>query len=450
MRHPWHALTRLLTAGHGSPEAAGPAFAEAWTEVAARLDLVRLAWWERGTSQDSVGEPTLAFPGTRAVLRTFSHHWSGGGLQSSELEQSWLRPSACGGEDEAVVVVEGSVLLAASEPGCMPSRAALVELGTLALAVRRRLEWLGERQRTQSRLSQAHATAAAGHDLRNELTRALLFAGRGNEGDSEEVLRALAAARDLAQSALLVPDEAGIAHGVNRAAELASLELVNLRQAVSEEVRAAAAAARAPLGRTPSVRLKCPKGLHVLVHERTFRRALRNVALNAMEATVRAARDPMGTVTVLAERLPEVSDSGYGVRLTVRDEGTGMGAAEVASFLDPRGATSTEGARGEHPASTGLGTASLALALAASAIPLQVKSQFQHGSELTFWLRSISDPRASVRLLVDSDPRRGRRELARMRGQAGEAWLLLNERAAAPLLRSEYVQAAAADEKASV
>lgn len=447
MRHPWHALTRLLTAEYrGSPrgdssgegEPISVDLAEAWTEVAARLSLVRLAWWESSGPRGAVGEPTLAFPAARAVVRTFARHWAGGGLPS-QTDRTWLRPSACGGEDEAVVVVEGCVLIAAAAPGRMPSRAALVELATLALAVRRKQDLMTERLRTQSRLSQAHATAAAGHDLRNELTRALLFAGRGNEGDSKEVLRALAAARDLAQSALLVPDETGMAHGVDRAAELASLELVNLRKAVSEEVRAAAAAARAPLGRTPSVRLKCPKDLHVLVHERTFRRALRNVALNAMEATVRSAREPMGSVTVLAERTAEVSDSGYSVRLIVRDEGTGMDAAEVASFLDPRGATTSDDRKGEHPTSTGLGTASLALALAASAIPLQVKSQVNRGSELTFWLRCITEPRVPIRLRIDSDPRRGRRELARIRSEHGEAWMVLGESAAAPLERSGYV-----------
>ena len=456
VRHPWHALTRLLTAEHGSPPGAGAAtgaqdvfsaLVEAWTEAAARLDLVRLAWWEAAEPLGAVGEPTLAFPAARAVMRTFTRPWSSDSLPVKE-GGTWMRPSACGGEDEAGILVEGSVLMAASEPGRMPSRAALVELATLALAIRRKQVLLTERERNQARLSQAHATAAAGHDLRNELTRALLFAGRGQESDGPEVLRALAAARDLAQSALLVPDQAGVAHGVDRAAELASLELVDLRKAVSEEVRAAAAAARAPLGCTPSVRLKCPKDLRVLVHERTFRRALRNVALNAMEATVRSSRQPMGAVTVLAERIPEVSDSGYSVRLMVRDEGTGMHASEVASFLDPRGAASHASSqasneeRGGRPASTGLGTASLALALAASAIPLQVKSRVNHGSELTFWLRSIADPRSPVQLLIDPDPRRGRRELERLRERSTEAWVVLGERAAAPLLRSSYVQPA--------
>ena len=419
--------------------------AEAWTEAASRLGLVRLAWWPERSSprptSPGLGEPQLAFPAPKAAIRTFSRPWPN--LAPSALAQeSWIRPSACGGEDEAGVAVEGSWLMAASEPGRMPSRAALVELATLALAIQRKRELLTERRRARARLSQASATAAAGHDLRNELTRALLFAGRGKDGDAAEVLRALGAARDLAQSALLVPDEASVSHGSQRAAEHACLELVDLRTAVTEEVRAAAAAARAPLDRVPSVRLKCPKGLAVLVHERTFRRALRNVALNAMEATVRRLGEPMGAVSVLAERLPEASESGFSVRLMVRDEGTGMDPADMPAFLDPRGATGgrpDEGDQRTKLASTGLGTASLALALAASAIPLQVKSQLGRGSELTFWLRSIADPRSPVGLLVDPDPRRARRRLARLRTQSAHAWAVLDDRAAGPLLRSEHV-----------
>ncbi len=433
MRHPWHALTRLLTADPGGPAEAGQPvgdveLAEAWAEAAARMGLVRLAWW----SDPLQAEPDLVYPGLRAALRNYPR-----------AERSTrTATSACGGEEEQAVVVDGSVLIAATAPGGMPAQSVLSELATLALAVRRRQELLHERTRAQARLAQAHATAAAGHDLRNELTRALLFAGRGQDGDAGEVVRALGAARDLAQSALLPPTD----ETTGRAAELVTLDLVNLRTAVTEEVRAAAAAARAPEGMTPAVRLKCPKRLQVLVHERTFRRALRNVALNAMEATARraaAASDVPGAVIVRAERMSERTTSGYGVRLIVEDGGVGMGAREVGRFLDPRGSAESTGAAvdtGGKPASTGLGTASLALALSSSSIPLRVVSQPGSGTSLTFWLREILDPRAPVPLVVDSDPRRAARRVAALRERFGDGWAVLTEAAAAPLIRTDYVR----------
>ncbi|MFT5733360.1 MAG: signal transduction histidine kinase [Paracoccaceae bacterium] len=432
MRHPWHALTRLLTEDPGLRTKDGSPMGEAvvreaWTETAARLGLVRLAWW----AEPWRAEPELVYPGLRSAIQGYSGPRRGQALTTSR----------CGGEEEQSIEVDGTLLVAAAAPGNMPSRAALLELGTLALAVRRKEGLLEERSRAQGRLAQAHATAAAGHDLRNELTRALLFAGRGQDGDAAEVVRALGAARELAQSALLPP----VQGAGERAAELTTLDALDLRTVVTEEVRAAAAAARAPLGRVPSVRLKCPKRLTVLVHERTFRRAIRNVALNAMEATVRGAvgGSTSGAVTVLVERLDHTTVSGFGVRLIVEDEGVGMSAPEVKSFLDPRGRTErdpdwVEASSAGKPASTGLGTASLALALAASSIPLRVESAQGAGAKLTFWLREISDPRAPVPVVVDPDGRRAHRRVMRLREKLGAAWAVKSAAAAAPLVRSGF------------
>ncbi|QDV07362.1 Histidine kinase-, DNA gyrase B-, and HSP90-like ATPase [Planctomycetes bacterium Poly30] len=424
MRHPWHALTRLLTDGIGESTDSGGSLGEAslqeaWTEAAARMGLVRLVWWaERGDT-----EPSLAYPCLRSAVRSYP----------GPRRYRALSRSICGGEEEQSVEVDGAVLAAAALPGRLPPRAVLSELATLALALLRKHELIAERRRTQQRLAQADATAAAGHDLRNELTRALLFAGRGHAGDGAEVVRALGAARDLAQSALLPP----LQHSYERAAELTTLGLVDLRILVTEEIRAAAAAARAPLGRVPSVRLKCPKRVNVLVHERTFRRAIRNATLNAMEAAV-----GRGSVSLLAKRLDSVTTSGHGVTLEIEDQGVGMSEQEVRRFLDPRGATVGDSAvaddLGGKPASTGLGTASLALALTASSIPLRVRSAPGVGTRLTFWLREIVDLRSPVQVVVDPDVRRARRRIEVLRKRFGAAWAVESAAAAAPLLRSEW------------
>ncbi len=141
--------------------------------------------------------------------------------------------------------------------------------------------------------------------------------------------------------------------------------------------------------------------------------------------------------------MSERTTSGYGVRLIVEDGGVGMGAREVGRFLDPRGSAESSGAAvdtGGKPASTGLGTASLALALSSSSIPLRVVSQPGSGTSLTFWLREILDPRAPVPLVVDSDPRRAARRVAALRERFGDGWAVLTEAAAAPLIRTDYVR----------
>ena len=315
-------------------------------------------------------------------------------------------------EDLARVVEDGGELIASAPRGQLPGPGTLRELGTLASALESRRS---ERRRlalAERRAAQARRTVAAGHDLRNELTRALLFQSRGTEEDRLEVARALDAARTLAQDAL-VP-EGGI--------EGRPLEVLPMRQVLAEECRAATHSARVAGGELPKLRMKCPKALRVLVRPASFRRAVRNLATNALEAAS-WNRARQGTVSVSTEALPADHPwrvHGFSVGLVIEDDGIGMGPQGLAHFLSPkdRGAT-YDSSEHSKPGSTGLGTASLSLALESSGIPIHVTSTHRRGTRVVLMLREALEPLPVT--VVDRDARRGLRTVAQL-GGAEQAW----------------------------
>ena len=291
----------------------------------------------------------------------------------------------------------------------------------------------------QERARGARRALAAAHDLRNELTRALLFEARSRHheptGDRpgtearDELERALQAARELAQQAL---------RGDHGALFARPLEPVPLRALLEQECRAASEAARTEPGASPRLRLRAPAHLRVLARPGSFERAVRNLVTNALEAAARR-RGAEGTVSVWAEPVANDSEApeqarrraaGFTWSLAVEDDGVGMDAGRLQRFLDAPPAAGQGRVSSNHPASTGLGTASLAVALEDSGLPIRVHSRSGAGTRVDIALRQA--PLTPLQLIVDRDLRRGPR-LQREAGGSGAAWWIANEDAAALL-----------------
>ena len=422
--HPWHSLTELLlTPG----EVADGRLREAWEETAGRLGLIRLGWLPGGGDADGGGE-LLVHPTLRAIAR-WRHAAAPGGAPAS------------GGAAEDLTVVQGSGgrLIAGARRGCLPARRTLEEVAALAAVLQARRQERAALELARERARGARRALAAAHDLRNELTRALLFEARSRHADDgedgpaakarEELERALLAARELAQEALRGGDGSRFSR---------PLEPLPLKATLEEECRAAREAARVVPGASPRLRLKAPANLKVLVRPGSFERAIRNLVTNALEAAARR-RGAGGTVSVWAERREPGADhpegdrrfaAGFTWTLAVEDDGAGMGPERLERFLDAPPANSHAPDGSTRPASTGLGTASLAVALEESGLPIQVRSQPGCGTRIDVALRQL--PTTPMHIFVDRDLRRGPRRCMEA-GGANAAWWLANDDAAALL-----------------
>lgn len=422
--HPWHSLTELLlTPG----EVAEGRLREAWEETAGRLGLIRLGWIPGGGPGDHDDE-VLVHPTLRAIAR-WRHAAAPGGAAGSGRAA----------EELAVIDAPGGRLIAGACRGGLPNRRSLDEVAALAAALHARRRDRAALELAQARARGARRALAAAHDLRNELTRALLFEARSRHDGStvdraasearDELERALYAARELAQEAL---------RGDHGALLARPLEPLPLRAILEQECRAATEAARTEPGAAPRLRLRAPAHLKVLGRPGSFERAIRNLVTNALEAAAKR-RGAEGTVSVWAETLtkePEGPDearrlaAGFNWTLAVEDDGAGMDPERLRRFLDAPPAANRAQDSSAHPASTGLGTASLAVALEDSGLPIQVRSRRGAGTRIDVGLRQA--PAAPVHLIVDRDLRRGPRRQREV-GGASAAWWIANEDAAALL-----------------
>jgi signal transduction histidine kinase len=313
----------------------------------------------------------------------------------------------------------------------MPPRGTLVEIATLAAGLQARRAVEDRARRADAIARTGRRAAAAAHDLRNELTRALLHAARDGDGDAGEVVAALGAARELAQSAL---------HADPGLHDAARPDLVDLRGVLVEEARAASTSARVPRDGAPELRVKCPNDLAVLAEPSALGRALRNLITNGLEASARGPRAP-GRVEVVAER-GAADAAGFGVRVTVRDDGDGVPPEHLACFLEDRllaGRAEHAGPSHGKPASTGLGTASLRLALEALGAPFRIESAAGRGASASLRLRAA--PAARPVVVVDPDVRRGVRRASELFEADGEiAWVVARSSAALALLSRDHVR----------
>ena len=423
MRPPWRPLSDCLALPFGvEPRDGDPdaAEAEAWTETAARLGLTRLGWRPGGAE----GRFELSFPCERALVKARTR----GGLAGDSSDG--VPRGTAEGSDEVTVRVSGGILVAAAPSGALPPSRSLQEVGTLAAALSARRGARQRLRRAERAASQGRNAAAAAHDLRNELTRAVLHARRAGDGDQARVLDALESARELAQTAL------GTRGGAATRGRPSRLELKRL---LLDEAAAAVAAARTGSGAPPGLRLKCPSGLTVLAPRSALSRAVRNLITNALEAAARAGR-PAGKVTI--EVTQDVSWSGgLDLELIVRDDGVGMGAAEIGSFLEGSARSETpaevpaEVPADGKPASTGLGTASLRLALGEIGARLRISSLVGRGTEARLQLRSVGE--GAPVLVVDPDLRRAEKAADRLGGIEGRAvWIFSTVAGALPLARA--------------
>ena len=409
MRHPWNPLTEWLSLPFGSSSLDGeedPEVEEAWTETAARLGLVRLGWRPVGRE----GDFDLAFPCERALVKAT-------GRQGILEGGSQVVPLAGSGSDEASVQVDGGELVVAAPKGSLPPRRTLLEVGSLAAAMGARRAARERLRRAERAAAQGRNAAAAAHDLRNELTRAVLYATRDGEDDGGRVLEALSSARELAQAAL----------GAESSQRVPRPTLIKLKELLLEEAKAATAAARGGVSGPPALRVRCKGSLYILAPRNAMARAIRNLLTNALEAASRGANSP-GSVTVEVDQRG-AAERGLDLDVVVADDGDGMAPAALRVFLDgglggrrpdPR-PTGLPGAG--TPQSTGLGTASLRLALSEAGAGLRVQSAAGLGTRACIGIRSASAEGDPV-ILIDGDPRRARLRTDRLAQEtAAKVWV---------------------------
>lgn len=429
MRHPWTPLTEWLSLPFGSSSLDGeedPEVEEAWTETAARLGLVRLGWRPVGRG----GDFDLAYPCERALVKASERR---GILDGGEVDEA---PTGSGSQ-ETTLAVQGGELVVAASPGDMPPRKALLEVGTLAAAMGARRAARERLRRAERAAAQGRNAAAAAHDLRNELTRAVLYATRGDEEDGPRVLEALSSARELAQAAL----------GAEATQSGPRPTLIRIKDLLLEEAKAATAAARGGAGGPPALRVKCKGSLYVLAPRNALARAIRNLLTNALEAAARGSNGP-GTVTVQVDQRA-ARDVELDLDVVVADDGDGMAPAALKVFLDGGlgGVASTQrsdrsgpdggqGSAPSAPSSTGLGTASLRLALSEVGAGLRVESGVGRGTRACISVRSAEADGDPV-LLIDGDPRRARSRMDGLsRGASTRIWLFHSASGALGTIRS--------------
>ncbi len=379
---------------------------EAWTETAARLGLVRLGWRPVGRE----GDFDLAYPCERALVKTSGRQ----GILDGGDEFSVPVGAA---SDEATLQVEGGELIAAAPAGTLPTRKTLLEVGTLAAAMGARRAARERLRRAERAAAQGRNAAAAAHDLRNELTRAVLYATRDGEEDGGRVLEALSSARELAQAAL----------GAESSQRAPRPTLIKLKDLLLDEARAATAAARGGAAGAPALRVRCKGSLYILAPKNAMARAIRNLLTNALEAASRGASGP-GSVTVEFDQRG-AADLGLDLDVVVADDGDGMAPAALKVFLDGGlGARRSEPkpaalAAAGAPQSTGLGTASLRLALSEVGAGLRVQSAAGLGTRACISIRSAAAEGDPV-ILIDGDPRRARGRIERLAQEASaRVWL---------------------------
>jgi len=243
----------------------------------------------------------------------------------------------------------------------------------------------GERERAETLVRRGAAAAGVAHDLRNQLSLAALEFDRIRElGDlragSEELSRALREAQALSHS-FLGRDGAG---GPTKA----------LRGLLEEELRSAIELA----GRTAvGARLRCARGLATLVDEVLLRRILRNLLLNALQATDDGGRVQLSGIVIDDER----------VEVVVEDDGRGMDERQLERWM--RAGSSGRG-------STGFGTTSVLDCVREIGAELAIESTPGEGTRCAVVIARAEAGERSAVLVCEPDPVRRRRITRRIEG----------------------------------
>jgi hypothetical protein len=225
--------------------------------------------------------------------------------------------------------------------------------------------------------------ASVAHDLRNLLSTALLECGALGDEDDQTAQRLRESLRDAR----------ALAHDFLESEGAPARERVRLEPILAREARAAAAE------RAVTVDVACPEQLEVLGRRDLVARVVRNLALNAVQASPRGAR------ISLTARASELA-----LELDVTDEGRGMDRAELLRLLEP-GRSGRGGA--------GFGTSSVLACLARLGGTLLVESRPGGGTRCRVTLQ-LCPSEALGAIVVLHDDARGRRAWWRALGALGE------------------------------
>ena len=298
-------------------------------------------------------------PGAIARPRGRTSPRSAAGL-AGEL---WIAPPSSGAARAA------GVLRLVGDAEALPSEATARELGRLVAALEGAAGDAGVLDRAVDEPSAPVARTSAGwtHDLRNQLTFALLAlervrCARGDQAGAEHLdslEEGLRGARDACVERL----GKGVVSNERAPRELRAL--------VSAAARRGAAYARDAA--SVAVHVRCAEGLTSSLDENLLVRMLENLVSNAVEAC-----SDGGHVRV------DVRQDEQELVLVVDDDGRGMGAAELAAFHAPGVSGNVE--RG----GTGYGTASLFECLQTLSAKLDIDTGPGAGTRMTI---AIPTPR---------------------------------------------------------
>jgi len=307
-------------------------------------------------------------------------------------------------------VVDGGLLRVVSDRTLPLGRAAFVALAELVARVARAAEDEEHRGAAIRERALGRRAAALSHDLRNQLTLALLqlqrlrtpTRGAAEVDELEDVLRA---AQELCA--------AGLAGDRGSAARPLILRAVLL-----EEARAASAVSRG--GASVSVRARCPLEVRAHADLALLRRLVHNLVVNACEASGAG-----GEVRVEGRSLPDGR-----VAIVVEDEGCGMGRTRMHELLGPE---QTAGG------GTGYGGASLVECLTGLGAQCVVESAPGAGTRFEVRLDAAPPENAPAVVLVDPDPERRRRRCAALRARGVAVTAVEDAAAALAAVRNEAV-----------
>lgn len=307
-------------------------------------------------------------------------------------------------------VERGGLLRVVAARALPLGRAALVALAELVARVARATEDPEDALAALRERALGRQAAALTHDLRNQLTLALLQLERLRA--QEQGGLGLDALEDVLRSAHEL-----CAAGLTGTAAPAPRPLV-LRSVLLEEARRASAVSRG--GSPVHVRARCPLELRVHADLALLRRLVHNLVVNACEAS-----DAGAEVRVEGLRLPDGR-----VAVVVEDEGRGMGRSRLEALLAP-GHTSGGG--------TGYGGASLVECLTGLGAECVVESAPGEGTRFEVHLDVAAPEDAPSVVLVDPDPVRRRRRQAALRAGGVEVTAVEDAAAAMAAVRDEAV-----------
>ena len=331
------------------------ALAVAWTGARGRVSVPRLggAPWDAGLA---VGERRVLRLGPDATARIPRLQMLGARYAAIRCEADTRTALGCSGPRRLAFAARGGLSIADE---------AVEALFTALTALEQEREQAELARRRTALAHLGRAAAGAAHDLRNELSTALLeldSLGAGIDGAMEGLRTSVDSARDLAKDFL-------------------ELEAVPARRPVDLD-----AVLRRELARLPSHAASyTPAGRPLWVAGRRdlVSRIAANLISNSVQASRRGGRVQVGVRT-----------AGARVELTIADRGRGMDQVRLDRYLEP----------GQTRTGSGFGTASVRHCLARIGGHLWIESELRKGTRCVVEFLSAPAPERPAALVHDPDP----------------------------------------------